>query len=107
MPERNDRCIVAAASHSHLFPGALLQVASYASEEPAMEPLTIVFADGVESQGELMKAAGIADAADVALFVDGYTTAAGTAVPQKIWQIRGHSIEDGVLTLRIGRRLGP
>jgi hypothetical protein len=74
----------------------------------AFEPcsLTIVFSDGAVSPAELVLAAGGTSAnGEAAVIVDRYTTTAGTIIPEKIWSVTHHDVDDGVLILHIGRQI--
>jgi hypothetical protein len=100
--------LIASASHSHLFPGAILRIAVGGSGAIISEPfgLTIAFPDGVVSQAELVLAEDGADADPAAaVIVNAYTTLAGTVIPEKIWSVAEHTIENGSLNLRIGRQI--
>jgi hypothetical protein len=73
---------------------------------PAFEPqaLRILFSDGSSSKAELVLALEDFEG-EAALIVDRYTTAAGTALPQKMWRVAEHGFEGSALSLRMGRTL--
>jgi len=96
----------AVASHSHLFPGAVLRVAPNGSlEDFVSKPsaLIIVFSDGAKSHAEVIVA--VNPSGETALVVDGYTTTAGAVIPQKMWRVAGQAFDGERLTIRIGARM--
>ena len=109
MTESAENFRAAMASHSHLFPGAVIRIAPAGSDEAvgfAPLGLTVVFADGTSSHAELVTGPDAAQAGDeAALIVSGYTTGAGAAIPQKMWIVAGRFIRHGALNLRLGRSL--
>jgi hypothetical protein len=109
MTESAENVRAATASHSHLFPGAVIRIAPAGSEAGvgfAPLGLTVVFSDGASSHAELVLGPDTADAqGEAALIVSEYTTAAGTSIPQKMWIIAERSFRHGALNLRIGRGL--
>lgn len=107
MTESDENVKTAVASHSHLFPGAVLRIESCGSKvETLSEPqaLRIYFSDGSQSFAELVLAED-STKQEAALIIAGYTTVAGTSIPQKTWHVAGQSTEDGALSLRIGQLL--
>jgi hypothetical protein len=100
----------AVASHSHLFPGAVLRVTPRGSHEDLVSnpsALTIVFSDGAKSHAEVLVAVAttVNPGGETALIVDGYTTTAGAVIPQKMWRLAGQMFDGEQLTLRIGSRM--
>lgn len=103
---KSDDLGAAVASHTHLFPGAVLRIESGETEgKSAFKPraLRVSFSDGSQSRAELVSVVG--PDGEIALIVEGYTTAAGTTVPQKMWHIASKGTEGGALNLRIGPSL--
>ena len=102
------RLLVASASHSHLFPGAILRIAVGGSGTIISKPisLTIAFSDGTVSQAELVLAQDGTDAdRSAAMIVNAYSTMAGTVIPEKTWSVSDQAIDNGLLNLRIGRQI--
>jgi hypothetical protein len=100
----NERRRRATASHSHLFAGAIVRLDAGQWEPTNPLGLLIRFSDGTEAQAEMIVlAAGPSFVA--AMETGGYTTAAGTNIPAKVWGLAGYSVEHGVVALRIGRQL--
>ncbi|RAJ33267.1 hypothetical protein K353_05663 [Kitasatospora sp. SolWspMP-SS2h] len=107
----------ALCAHTHLFPGARLRVqglpdpaALAAALGPPDADLDLRFADGSAAEGRL-RAAG-PDGAETAatgpavaeLAVAGYTTAAGTRLDARTWEVRASVAADGALELTVGGR---
>lgn len=82
------------SSHTHLFPGAIIESAGEGPE------LLITFADGVEAAADL-----IDDGGRPALVVEAYTTAAGTAIPRKMWLVRAREADGDAVRLKLGQAL--
>lgn len=98
----------ATASHSHLFPGAVILIDPKDSEEDlGSDPLglTVVFSDGSSSHAELVVGVDAEETDEAALIVDGYSTAAGAAIARRMWRIAERVLDDGAWRIRIGRRL--
>ncbi|MEU4543761.1 hypothetical protein [Nonomuraea dietziae] len=91
--------------HSHLFPGAAVQVDGPAAGEP-LEPfgLVIRFSDGEEAAAEVLVPSE-GEAGGGLLAVEAHTTRAGTLLPSRTWTIREHTAREGGLTLRLGAAL--
>jgi hypothetical protein len=85
---------------THLYPGLRLAVPRAASEEPGLRAgLRLEFSDGAAAAAELVR-----DIDDrLALRVDGYRTAAGTRLPEKLWPVRAHHVAGRQLQLVLGR----
>ncbi|MGB4777185.1 hypothetical protein [Microbacterium sp.] len=94
MAEPNDDLPVWSTTHTHLFPGARLTAAE---DAVAAGDLAILFRDEV-----LVPASVIASEHADAFFlaVDGYTTRAGTAIPEKRWTVTVTSPFDGSVRVR-------
>ncbi|MFJ4681358.1 hypothetical protein [Kitasatospora sp. NPDC088783] len=101
----------ALCAHTHLFPGARLRVrglpdpAAFAAAPGPPNAgldldLDLHFADGSAAEGRL-RATGPAVAE---LAVAGYTTAAGTRVDARTWEVRASVAADGGLELTVGGR---
>ncbi|QKG21981.1 hypothetical protein [Actinomadura verrucosospora] len=93
----------ASAASSHLYRGALVRVED-AAGLVAMA-MAIRFADGGEAAAEVLLGEGPAGGG--VLDVAGHTTAAGTALPAKVWTIRDCERDGAALTLRLGAPLPP
>jgi hypothetical protein len=78
--------VTARVDHTHLFPGAVIHLDGPGSA------LILEFSDGSRVAAEI-----IGDS----LAVGAHTTAAGTAIPAKVWTIK----EQTPQTLRLGARL--
>jgi hypothetical protein len=94
---------VANASHTHLFPGALItfRAGEFDLERTGRVAISICFTDGSEAAAELVleqPAVGI-------LEVDSYTTAAGTPIAEKAWGTAAEIGPDAAQVLRVTRRL--
>jgi hypothetical protein len=105
MTQSDEGLSTAVASHSHLFPGAVLRIESGGSEAetlPQPRAMRIHFSDGSQSSAELVLAED-STKQEAALIVAAYTTVAGTSMPLKMWRVAGQDTESGVLSLRIGQ----
>lgn len=71
----------AVATHSHLFPGARIDLGGGLG---APGGLWLRFSDGVELEAELLELVG----GELALSVPGYATAAGAAIQPRVWLVR-------------------
>ncbi|WP_328469291.1 hypothetical protein OHA21_01435 [Actinoplanes sp. NBC_00393] len=78
--------MIARVDHTHLFPGAIIHLPGPGSA------LTLEFSDGSRVTAEIIGGS---------LAVEAHTTAAGTAIPAKVWAIK----EQTPRTLRLGARL--
>ncbi|MGR0161416.1 hypothetical protein [Paenarthrobacter nitroguajacolicus] len=67
----------AEASHTHLFPGAVLHIHEGSSR------FVVTFSDGASAAAEIVD-----DGGKPALVVEAYTTGAGTVIPRKMWLLR-------------------
>ena len=94
---------LARTSHTHLFPGAELTVDQPEHDAARPRALDIVFCDGAETTAEIL----VDDATGTELLaVNPYTTVAGAAIPNKMWQIKQwQHLPDGSVRLRLGGRL--
>ncbi|MFK0003592.1 hypothetical protein [Paenarthrobacter sp. NPDC090522] len=84
MSESDEDVSRAVASHTHLFPGAVLRTDLQSLRETSR--LAIVFSDGSLSHAEIVSTTS-GSRAEIALAVDSYRTAAGAIIPQKLWSI--------------------
>ncbi|SDW98508.1 hypothetical protein SAMN04487912_106107 [Arthrobacter sp. cf158] len=84
--------VTAEASHTHLFPGAVLVVTG---EGPS---LVVRFSDGASVAAEIVD-----DGGKPALVMEAYTTGAGTVIPRKMWFLRSLESEGGERRLKVGR----
>jgi hypothetical protein len=91
--------IVFEAEHTHLYPGHEGWLAGAAPTGTGASSL-IALSDGVMVGGVLTRA----DSGRWELGVDPYSTAAGTAIPAKRWQVAFRE-EDGRTRFRIERKL--
>ncbi|MEU4427155.1 hypothetical protein AB0F81_41580 [Actinoplanes sp. NPDC024001] len=78
--------MTARVEHTHLFPGAFIHLSSGGG------PLTLRFSDGVEVAAEFL---------GDSLAVEAYTTAAGAAIPAKVWAVKDRTPQ----LVRLGARL--
>jgi hypothetical protein len=82
----------AEASHTHLFPGAVLLVDG---QGPS---LAVTFSDGASAAAEIVD-----DGGKPALVVEAYTTGAGTVIPRKMWFVSSLQAEGAEMRLKVGR----
>ncbi|MCT9869530.1 hypothetical protein [Paenarthrobacter aurescens] len=82
----------AEASHTHLFPGAVLVIAG------AGPSLVVTFRDGASAAAEIVD-----DGGKPALVVEAYTTSAGTVIPRKMWLVSAVETEGAGVRLKVGR----
>jgi hypothetical protein len=96
---------LAKASHSHLFPGAIVRLDINVLNVGGPEPLGLVirFIDGIEARAELL-IVGPESSLVMALDVEGYTTAAGSTIPAKTWGMTKQPAVEGAVVLRVTRR---
>lgn len=91
MRESDESLSTAVASHSHLFPGAVLRIECPESEVdtvPQPRLLRISFSDGSQSSAELVLTED-STKQEAAIIIAPYTTVAGTSVPQKSGALPG------------------
>lgn len=99
------RVVIGEVAYSHLFPGVRIELAAAPAAESGRGPLTrleLRFVDGVTVGAEV-----IHDSHGLCVAVDGYRTAAGTAIPPKVWQVASPEPAelDSTSTIRLGSRL--
>lgn len=99
------RSFPAECAHTHLFAGARCRIRNLPDPQGFVEapvPLGVMlcFSDGVSVPAELL----VADRGDLALVVEEHTTAAGTAAPERIWQIRENRLVAGEVEVVVGAR---
>ncbi len=99
------RSFPADCAHTHLFPGARCRIRDLSDpqgfvEAPAPLGITLCFSDGVAVPAELL----VAGKGDVVMAVEEHKTAAGTSVPERIWQIREIHLAAGEVDVLVGRR---
>ncbi|MDR6988615.1 hypothetical protein J2Y66_003119 [Paenarthrobacter nitroguajacolicus] len=82
----------AKASHTHLFPGAVLLAAG------AGPSLVITFSDGASAAAEIVD-----DGGKPALVVEAYTTGVGTVIPRKMWFVSSVPDDGDGVRLKVGR----
>jgi hypothetical protein len=95
VPETDPEYQVAVAA-THLYPGLRLALPQPAGEGCG---LALQFSDGASAAAELVRDAH----GRLALRVDGYRTAAGTRLPEKLWPARTQSVTGDVMQLSLGR----
>lgn len=88
----------AAVGHTHLFPGARLELGPGAVEAGA---LSVRLSDGVEIEADLIDLDG---AGALILAVPAFTTKAGAAIEAKVWSVREIVSEADDEILVLGRR---
>ncbi|MET3904019.1 hypothetical protein [Paenarthrobacter sp. 4246] len=82
----------AEASHTHLFPGAVLLM------EGAGPSLAVTFSDGASTSAEIVD-----DGGKPALVVEAYATGAGTVIPRKLWPVSASETDGAGVRLKLGR----
>lgn len=90
------------AEHTHFYPGheGWLEAGSAVETHSNSVPCKILFADGVVTSGDLSLCGSSG-----ALGVDAYTTAAGSDISAKRWQLRIRRADDGRIRFRIQKKL--
>ncbi|QSZ47020.1 hypothetical protein [Arthrobacter sp. D5-1] len=82
----------AEASHTHLFPGAVVKVHGSGAQ------LVVTFSDGASAAAEIVD-----DGGKPALVVEAYTTSSGTVIPRKMWFVSASETEGAEGWLKVGR----
>ncbi|MEU3018461.1 MULTISPECIES: hypothetical protein [unclassified Nocardiopsis] len=90
------------AGYSHLFPGARVFVATTARTPGGLSgEFPLVFSDGSRSTARLLGE----DERSRVLAVDGYTTAKGTRIDERVWAVRAVESSAEGMGLSLGSRL--
>ncbi|NEB77180.1 hypothetical protein G3I40_18430 [Streptomyces sp. SID14478] len=102
----HDGSFPADCAHTHLFAGARVLIqglpdpAAFAAA-PAPVGLALRLSDGVTVPAELL----VADRGDVVLTVAAHTTAAGTPIGERAWQVRDIRVaDDDAVEMSVGGR---
>lgn len=86
---------VAEVAYSHLYPGLLVDAPAGAGD------FLVPFGDDSESRARLLRDA----AGRPSLRVDGYTTARGTVIGERVWTVRASERRGDRVRLRLGQAL--
>jgi hypothetical protein len=86
---------------SHLYPGAKLTSHSVLDRDEILRDAVIIFGDGSISEAELDTSN---NGASGMLRVHGYSTAGGTRIPTKLWNLASCVQEDDHFVLVVGER---
>ena len=90
------------ATHSHLFPGAILRVEPAAGSRLQAGPITVRFSDGINAVAEILDQTTTNGRV---LVVPTYTTAAGNAVSSAVWLLISIPERHPDDAVKVGRKL--